>query len=241
MRRLLPEPMADVDPVDAYPVAAGPHVRANFVCSADGAATVDGRSGGLSSPADKRVFSRLRETCDVVLVGAGTARTENYGPARPSTEARERRVAAGLAAVPPIALVSRSLDFDLTRPFFTEAATRPIVLTVESAPPDARAALAAVAEVVDVGEGLVEPGAALDALADRGLARVLCEGGPTLLGAVIAAGRLDELCLTVAPVVVGPGPPRIATGPSLPMRTDLPLAHILEEDGFVFLRYSRGG
>lgn len=239
MRRLFPDVADDVSVGDAYPFLLGPHVQANFVCSADGGATVEGRSGGLSSPADKRVFFRLRETCDVILVGAGTARAEGYGPARPSAMARQRRTDSGLAAVPPIAVVSRSLDLDPTHRFFAEAATRPIVLTTEAAPVEPRAALASVADIVEVGESLVDPAAAIDALADLGLVRVLCEGGPMLLGGVIASGCLDELCLTVAPMLVGSGPPRIASGPIPAIPVGITLDQVLEEDGQLFLRYVR--
>ena len=239
MRRLLPDPSAAVDLDEAYAVPDRPHVRANFVCSADGSAIADGRSAGLSSPADKALFSLLRWHCDVVLVGAGTVRTENYGPARPSPEGRERRVALGLEPVPPIAVVSGSLDLDESSAFFTEAVARPIVLTMAMAPADRQAALAEVADVVVVGEGLVDPALAIGALADRGLARVLCEGGPSLLGGLVAAGQLDELCLTLSPVLAGAGGSRIVGGSIASVATPMALLHVLEDDGFLFLRYAR--
>jgi riboflavin biosynthesis pyrimidine reductase len=239
MRRLLPEPSAAVDLDEAYAVPGGPHVRANFVCSVDGSAMADGRSAGLSSPADKALFSRLRRHCDVVLVGAGTVRTETYGPARPSPEGRARREALGFAPVPPIAVVSGTLDLDETSAFFVDAVARPIVLTVAMAPAERRAALSEVAEVVMVGEGLVDPVLAVAALAERGLPRVLCEGGPSLLGGLVAAGQLDELCLTLSPVLAGAGGSRIVGGPISSVAAPMTLLHVLEDDGFLFLRYAR--
>lgn len=241
MRRLLPVPTADdVDLDAAYAVPlppSGVHVRANMVASADGAATLDGRSEGLSSAADKRLFSVLRGLCDVVLVGSGTAVTEDYGPARPSPERREKRLAAGLAEVPPIAVISSSLPFAPTARLFAEAVVRPILLTTERAPAERRTALANVADVVAAGEQRVDLAAALDALAERGLRRVLCEGGPGLLTQLVAGGRLDDLCLTVAPSLVGEGGPHVLAG-ELAEPARLRLMHVLEDEGFLFLRYA---
>ncbi len=238
MRRLMPDPSAVVDLDEAYAMPGRPHVRANFVCSIDGSAVADGRSAGLSSPADKSLFARLRCHCDAVLVGAGTVRTERYGPARPSAEGQRRRSALGLAPVPPIAVVSGSLHLDESSAFFTEAVVRPIVLTVATAPAARRAALADVADVIVAGEGLVDPALAVAALVDLGLTRVLCEGGPTLLGGLVAAGQLDELCLTVSPMMAGAGGSRIVGGSISCVAARMTLLHVLEDDGFLFLRYA---
>lgn len=242
MRRLLPDGSAEVDLDAAYawPASAGQLVRANMVASVDGAAWVDGHTERLSGPVDKRVFAVLRGLADVVLVGAATVRREDYGPARPSPDRQERRRAAGLPAVPPIAVVSASLELDPTARFFQLAAARPLVLTVADAPAERQAALARVADVVVAGEGRVDVVAALAALADRGFRHVLCEGGPTLLGAVAAAGRLDELCLTVAPYAVAGDPGRILTG-ALAEPLPLTLRHALAADGVLLLRYAVSG
>ena len=237
MRRLLPDPVDEVDLDDAYAWrASGQHVRGNMVSSADGAATLGGVTEELSGPADKRVFGVLRGLADVVLVGAGTVRTEDYGPARPSLERRERRVGAGLAPIPPIAVVSGRLDLSPQSRFFTEATVPPVVITTASAPAERRSALGRVADVVVAGDARVDPAAMLDALAARGFARVLCEGGPQLLSTLATAGRLDELCLTLSPQLVGGRSPRILTEPVRPPAA-LTLGHVLEEDGFLFLRY----
>jgi riboflavin biosynthesis pyrimidine reductase len=215
------------------------HVRVGFVASADGAAELDGHSEGLSGPADKRVFRLLRGLADVVLVGAGTARREDYGPVRLAAEVRDRRRSEGQAPLPPLAVVTARLELDLDGPVFTEAAARTVVVTTESADPGRRAAAARVADVVIAGDDRVSVEPALAALAQRGLGRVLCEGGPTLVGDLVAADRLDELCLTVAPLLAGGGPTgRVSAGaPSVPR--GLRLAHVLEEGGNLFLRYAR--
>lgn len=228
MRRLQPDPGDEVDLRSAYAVNAARHLRANFVSSLDGAVTLQGKSAGLSSAADRAVFHLLRSMADVVLVGAGTAREENYGGAK-SAEGRQP---------PPIAVVSRSLDFDLTARLFTDTAVPPIVITCAASPSEVRQQLSTVAEVLVAGDADVDLHAALDALADRGLGRVLCEGGPHLLGAVAAAGLLDELCLTLSPIVAGGNAGRIVAGYLPDVVEPMHLRHVLEDDGHLFLRYS---
>ncbi|WP_163547823.1 pyrimidine reductase family protein [Candidatus Frankia nodulisporulans] len=236
-----PRGEVDLDQAYAYPEKAATHsyVRSNFVSAADGAAEVDGRSGPLGGEGDRQVFRTLRWLCDVVLVGAGTVRHENYGPVVIPPQRREQRVAAGLAAAPPVAVVTASAALEpAARLFDTEV--RPIILTCADAPADRRAALARVAEVVLCGDSMVEPGAALAALAERGLTRVLLEGGPTLHAQLAAAGLLDELCLTVAPLLAGPGHKSITMGDDWARPVPLRLTQVLTEDGSLFLRYQRG-
>jgi riboflavin biosynthesis pyrimidine reductase len=239
MRRLLPEPCAEVDLPAAYalPPAGTRHVRANMVASVDGAAQLDGRSGGLSAPADREVFHVLRGLTDVILAGAGTVRTEHYGPARPAQPTRAARRSAGLAEVPPIAVVTAGIDLDLGSRLFTEADTRPIVLTCERASLDRRRAAEPFADVVLAGEGTVEMAAALDALVERGLTRVLCEGGPTLLGELAAAGRLDELCLSLSPQLLGGTPTRILNGAALDPPRPLELTGLLADTSLLLAKY----
>src|ERR1700743_590057 len=190
---------------DAYAYPGERWLRANFVTSADGAAYIDGRSGGLSSDGDMRVFGLLRVLADAVLVGAGPARVEEYKPARrrPSLAALRE----GRPETATIALVTRTLGLNLASPLFTEtpADARTIVITCAASDADMRAEAAQVAAVIVAAEEAVDLGQALDALAERGLARVLCEGGPHLLGDLAAAGLLDELCLSLSPILAGPG------------------------------------
>jgi riboflavin biosynthesis pyrimidine reductase len=229
---------ADLDAAYAVPTPAPgvPHVRANFVASADGAAEVDGRSGALGGPGDRQIFRTLRWLSDIVLVGAGTARTEDYGPVIVPADRRELRRAAGLAPVPAVAVISGSLDLDPTARLFT-GEVRPLLLTHANAPADRRAALARVADVVTCGQERVDPRIMLTALADRGLLRVLTEGGPNLHAHLAGAGLLDELCLTVAPLLGGPGHLGIVAGAPWPAPAALTLVHVLTENGTLFLRY----
>ncbi|HET7311231.1 MAG TPA: pyrimidine reductase family protein [Mycobacteriales bacterium] len=227
MRRLFPDPSDEVDLRAAYAVDAPRHVRANFVSSADGSVSLEGKSGTLGNAADRELFQLLRAMSDVVLVGAGTARVENYGGAREVD-----------GHVPPIAVVSRSLAFDLGARLFTDTKVPPIILTCTAAPADRRTALEGVADVVVAGGEDVDMRVALDALADRGLRHVECEGGPHLLGWLIAAGLLDELCLTLAPVIAGGSAGRIVAGLQSQVADRLHLLHVLEDDGYLFLRYS---
>jgi riboflavin biosynthesis pyrimidine reductase len=211
-------------------------LRANMVVSADGAAAAEGLSAGLQTPGDNRVFAALRDLADVVLVGWATAAAERYGPARPQVETRRRW---GLAQQLPIAVVSRSLRVDTATRLFD--GNRPFVVTCARSDERRRAELAEVAEVLVCGDDDIDYGAVRRALANHGLTRVLCEGGPTILGRVLAAGELDELCLTLSPRALGPAGVRVVTGPQWsdgprPLR----LISLLEEDGALFLRYSAG-
>ena len=217
MRRLLPDEV-DLSAEYAYP-ADGSWLRANFVTTADGAIRgPDGLSGSISGAADKRVFGVLRQLADCVLVGAGTARAEGYRPVRI-----------------PIALVSGSLHLDLSLPLFTEAQHRTLVLTSAAAPPALVRAVAAHADVVICGDERVDPALAVAALVERGHRRLLCEGGPSLLAQLLAAGVLDELCLTTSPTLAGDGP-HLFPEP-LDTLAQLELAALLEDDGFLFHRY----
>ncbi|MGD9989650.1 pyrimidine reductase family protein [Pseudonocardia sp.] len=215
----------------AYPGdPATPYVRVNFVASLDGAVSVDGLSGGLGSAADKAVFGVLRRLADVVLVGAGTVRAENYRGARRPTVGRD--------LPPPIAVVTGSADLDPGARLFTDTAVAPIVLTTAAAPAARRDALrAAGADVVESPD--LAPATLLAELGRRGLHRVLCEGGPSLFGALAADGFVDELCLTLSPVVVSGAAGRIATGAAADLR--LGLAAALAAPDALLLRYTRTG
>ncbi|WP_402465028.1 dihydrofolate reductase family protein [Isoptericola aurantiacus] len=210
-----------------YTADAPRHVRVNMVQSVDGGAWgVDGRSGSINDATDWRVFRVLRALADVVLVGAGTARAEGYA-------ALERpRGLEHLAAAPlELALVTRT---GRVPDGVLEADRTPWVVTgeegAERARQDVDAEHVLVCPEPHVGEpGGVDVTAGIDALAERGLGHVLCEGGPHLLGGLIAAQVLDDLCVTTTPQVVGSGPSRIVAGPAGPAGTQRPatLAHLL--------------
>lgn len=242
MRALLPDLAEDVDVHAFYAVGwldrGG--LRVDFVSSVDGAAQAEGRSAGLQTPGDNRVFAALRDLSDVVLVGAGTALAEGYRGIRVGPRRLAVRRAYGLADVLPTAVISRSLRLDPESPLFTEAPVegRTIVLTCEAAPADRRAALAAVADVAVCGTHAVDPRLLRAALEERGLRRILSEGGPTAFAELSRGGVVDELCLSLTPLLVGPGPSRILAGAdSWPAPAELVLTGVLEEDGALFLRY----
>lgn len=212
-------------------------VRVNFVSSLDGSATLDGRSGGLSDAADKRVFALLRRVCDVVLVGAGTVRAEGYSGELGNAADGRWRVAHGFAEHPRLAVVTASAGLDPASPLFTDAPVRPIVVTSAAAPRERTAALAEVADVITAGDGSVDLAGALDALATDGLRRVHCEGGPHLLGSLAEVDALDELCLTLSPVLASGDGTRIAAGAAT--RLGLHLARVLRSQDTLLLRYTR--
>ncbi|MFD7905713.1 pyrimidine reductase family protein [Kitasatospora sp. NPDC059722] len=244
----LTEPVADPGSLEslaalyAYPdqVNRGrPWLRANMVAGLDGGAKLDGLSEGLSGDADKRIFGVLRALSDVVLVGAETVRAEGYRPARARAEFAAARAAAGQAPAPAIAIVSRSLALDLDAPLFTEPLVRTVVITTEDAPAERRRAVAAVADLVSAGQGSVDLRAGVSALVERGWTRLLTEGGPRLLGQLAAAGLLDELCLSLAPLITGGDAPRIIHDAEMPDVRTMRLVSLIEQKGFLFTRYLR--
>jgi riboflavin biosynthesis pyrimidine reductase len=223
----------------ATPGGAGrPWVRANMIESADGAAAVDGLSGGLGGSADHEIFGLLRALADVILVGAGTARAEAYHPAR--VPPRWAGLRAGRPGTPPIAVLSARLNLDPEGPLLAQApaGARTIVITSESAPADRRAQIARRADVITGGQHQVTAAAAVSALAGRGYREILAEGGPHLLSQLAGVGLIDELCVTISPVLAGGRAGRIIQGPGFPSVTRLALAHVLaDDDGYLLCRY----
>lgn len=241
IRELWPRPGGELDGedlVERYPRGDRPVLRVNFVSSIDGAVTVDGFSAGLSGPGDELIFGTLRMVCDALVVGAGTIRTEKYDALRLDPDRRAWRRAHGLPEHPLMVIVSRALDLDPEQQIFSDAPIRPLVVTHADAPPGRRAVIGQVAEIITYGEGEVDLAAAVAELHARGAGHLLCEGGPHLLGAMAAADLVDEMCLTVSPLLAGGDAGRIAAGsPSAPR--SMALRHILAEDDMLFLRYAR--
>lgn len=239
MRRLLPDPgpVDDELLVAAYRLPPGRHLRVNFVASPDGAVSVDGRSAGLGSPGDKRVFDLLRALADVVLVGHGTASAEGYGPIDPDSSVGRLRATLGRPATAPIAVVSRGASLAPDGRLARGGGSPTILVTCAAADAARRAALAdAGVTVLVCGQDDVDLPTALDRLAGLGLDQVLCEGGPQLLSAALTVGIVDELDLSIAPVLVG-AEPRLL-GATLPGAVRLDLRQLLEEDGMLFTRYA---
>ncbi len=232
MRRLQPGPIVAVADDDIAGLYAFPAdrtwVRANFVMTLDGVIRgADGTSRSIASEADRKAFSRQRLAADVLLVGAGTLRDEDYNPSRL-----------------PIAIVTASLNLPPTLKLFalrTEQTPRTIVLTTDQAAPRATPELTAVADVVPCGADSVDLTRVIAELADRGMRRIHCEGGPRLLGDLMAADLVDELLITVVPTLHGGGADEhlltIPGGFDPPLRLDI--TQVLEEDGTVLLRAVR--
>ena len=201
---------------------AAPHDRpcvvANMVASADGRATLDGASAGLSGPADRALFHALRGQIDAVLAGTGTLRAERYRRLILQPERREERRARGLAPDPLAVVLSRSGDLPDIE-LLTDPEQPRAVFTGADA----------------------DPASALRRLRqEHGVLSLLCEGGPTLLGSLLAAGLVDELFLALSPVVVGGDGARTVTGPALRPPVTLELVHLLEHDDMLFPRYRIG-
>ena len=240
--------MVPGDPVDAQrlrrlyaypdPVPERGWVRGSMVVTVDGsAAGGDGLSGSISNPDDRLVLATLRALSDVVLVGAGTATDEGYRRTRPNQDFAASRAGLGQHPAPPLAVVTRSgrvPDVLLDGPGVVDGVPRVLVATTTAAAPRLAASLGAEA-VLACGDDEVDLSRVVAALTGRGLRRILCEGGPTLLGAVAAAGLLDELCLTTSPTLAGGDGPRVLAGPSTgrPLR----LAHQLLSGDFLFTRW----
>lgn len=241
MRMLFPEHANTVDPAEVYadlPVAIDrPAVRLNMIVSVDGGTSWNGVSGALGGPADKALFGVLRSLADIVLVASGTMRAEKYGPATLPEAIQAERRARGQRPVPPIAVVSRTCDFDWDSPFFAAATERPIVVTVDAVDAERRKRAADVADVVIAGERDVDFRRAVRECASRGAHNVLAEGGPTLNGELARAGLLDELCVTLSPLLASGDAKRIIAGSPLDELEPLELRSLLEDDNYLFLRY----
>ena len=247
LRRLLPE-LGEIETDDLAGVlslgdlapAERPYVVANMVASADGRATLGGRSGPMGGEADRELFHALRASVDAVLAGTGTVRTERYGRLVRDPARRERRVAAGLEADPLAVLVTRRGDVPWEAPLFSAPEQRVAICT--PTPLEAPGDAAAHVQVVLVQDGEATAALGLARLRETlGVRSVLCEGGPLLLGALLAAGVLDELFLTVAPVVAGPGERGVVEGVALPGAVDLELVWLLEAEGNLLARYAVRG
>jgi riboflavin biosynthesis pyrimidine reductase len=215
-------------------------VRANMISSLDGGATDDGKSGGLAGPGDKALFSRMREEADVVLVGASTVRIENYSGAQMSVAQRQERQRRGQAELPPIAILTHGADFEHDAKIFTRTEVPPLIMTSRDAVDEARGRFGSLAEVIDASGAntdRVDPAVVLTIFQKRGLRRVLSEGGPSLISLLIEHDLLDELCVTIAPVLVGGAARRIAAGPG-EAHTRMRRSHLLTDDeGYLYTRY----
>jgi riboflavin-specific deaminase-like protein len=221
--------------------AQRPYVVLNMVSTADGRATIGGRSGPIGNRADRELFHGLRGTVDAVMVGAATVRMERYGRIIPQEPRRRARRERGLSEEPLACVVSGRLSLPPDIPLLAEPAARVVVVTSSAASlPDCAAQLDYVRAQRD---GLLDLPAALAELRERfGVRTLLCEGGPHLGAQLLAAGLLDELFLSLAPKLAGGDPAtgealRILAGMELEPPVELELLGVLESDSELFLRY----
>jgi riboflavin-specific deaminase-like protein len=243
-RQLLPEPgtvevQALLDSIAVGERATGerPYTLVNFVSSVDGRATLAERSGGLGDDGDRAMFHGLREQVDAVLVGTGTLRTERYGRILGKPERRERRVQRGYSAEPLAVIITRTGDVPTDIALFAEPEAHVVIF----APAEIdTSTCAAQVDVVKLDPGELTQVTALRRLrVDHDVRTLLCEGGPTLFGALLQEDAVDELFLTFAPKLAGGGRgPTITAGPELADARDLDLIWLLERNGSLYLRYS---
>ncbi len=215
---------------------ARPYTVANMVATADGRATLGGRTQGISSDTDRDLFHTLRTQVDAVLVGTATIALEGYGPLARRPEVRRLRAALGLAEVPLACTATRTLELPVQTPLFRDPESRIVVLTnSDREPPQCEAQL--IVERIEGDE--LDLAAGVERLRSaHGVRAMLHEGGPTLLAAMLAPGLVDELFLTVSPVLVGGGEPAVVEGVALERPRRMGLLSALEHESFLFLRYA---
>jgi riboflavin biosynthesis pyrimidine reductase len=236
----VPDPLSPYLAVDRSRPRHECWVMGHMVAGIDGTAAVGGRVGALSTRSDQSLFRGMRQLADIVMVGAETVRLEGYGAVRLGEHAREQRRRLGKPPTPPVAVVSRSLEFDWSTPVFANAPEHAPthLITCSAAGPARRAEAERFATVIVAGEDRVDPAQALQALAKLGHRVVICEGGPTWLGELVAADRLDELCLSISPLMGGDRLPVCITPPGAGI-SEFALKGTLVEENTLFLRYEK--
>lgn len=214
----------------------------NMISTLDGRATLDRRSGPLSAKADRQLFHGLRSAVDAVLVGAETVRTERYGRIVPDAARRSQRVARGLSAEPLACIVSNSMALEPDIPLLREPDAHIVILTASAA---ALPGVSAQLDYVRAGEdGRLDLANAIAELCARfDVSSILCEGGPHLARQLLATGLLDELLLSLSPLLAGDEPSggealRIVAGGDFEPPVSLKLLTVLHADSSLFLRYA---
>ena len=245
MKRIFPSEM-NLDPIDFYDQIRTPHIDRpwlllNMITSIDGSTHISGTSGGLGGPADQKVLGTLRSFADVILVGSGTVHAENYRtPHVPGGESGKRRIEREQGRLPRLAVVSGSGNLDPEIPMFDQdelEGAKPLIYTSENGNKNLPENFEEKAEVVTLGVEPVDLSFVLTDLFDRGAKVVLAEGGPSLNHQLIEAKLVDELCLTISPLLVGGKSSGIINGPLFSNPHQFQLNGLATEDKFLFCRY----
>ena len=227
------ELLAEVRPRERAP-ADRPFVYVNMVSTVDGRAQLGGRTGALGEDADLEMLLELRALADAVLIGTGTLEVEGYARLVGSEERRAHRVSLGLPEDPPAVLLTREGNLRWDAGLFA-AAEQPVLVYsgVDLEPPGTAAGV----EVVRLDQPTAP--AMLADLRARGIAALLCEGGPTLNSALLEADLVDELFLTIAPLVTGEvAALRIVEGEGIGEPRRARPVWVLRAQGELFIRYA---
>ena len=231
------------DPVDVLqmvfsesrPLKGRPWVMLNIVESIDGATAIDGGASGLNDADDRQLFLALRAVADIVMNGAETIRAENLGPVKLSQDMKRHRLEAGMQDPPTMVVLSRSLTLDPGLRIFSDPERRPKIITSTDVDPQRQEALEDVADIVQIEK--LDGTSIIDALG--GAAVVLCEGGPTVNSQLIQDGVVDEVNLTISPVLALGDSKRVASGSTSATPTKMRLDRRLLGDRSLFLRFVR--
>jgi riboflavin biosynthesis pyrimidine reductase len=206
-----------------------------MVASADGRAAVEGHAAGLSSPADRTHYRSLRTASDACLVGPSTLVIESYSTLLDPHQ-RELRESLDLPPEPLLATISRRLDPELAGLEIFNIPGRPVRVYTES--DDEFPACEGDVEVIRFAARELTPATVLDDLKGLGVASLLCEGGPTLLGGMFEAGLVSDLFLTLSPQVVGGDAPAIVAAPAFEPPVAMELRSVGRSGDSLFLHYA---
>ena len=252
MKTIWPDPKSNVDITQLYEIekfefankqyqkTKRPWVTLNMISSINGVATSSGLSGELGSKGDKLIFNSLRASADFILLGAGTAKAEKYGMPNISEDAQIRRTSRGQTDIPRLVIISKRLEFDDDLKFLNAlndgASATPIIYTTQNAPAKNKTWLSERAEIREAGKENIDLAEVISDLKGK---IILVEGGPTLNGHLLEADLIDELCLTLSPMIVNENGPHIISG-DLKQPKNMKLIQVLaDEDSMLYLRFKK--
>ncbi len=212
-------------------------VRLNMVSSLDGSVVFNGKSGELGNKADQELLVTLRLFADVIVIGSSTFKAEGYGPINLREEFRQVRISRGMAELPKFAIVTNRGALDFENEIFSNSSRKPIIITTEQALDHGSNELANYSDLLVCGQVTVDPRLIIEKFGALGLKSVLLEGGPRLNSSFLKANSINEICLTLSPALAGKQDSSIFGNAELENLVKLHLVSVIEDDGFLFLRY----